>query len=261
MPNLKIKNENGEWIEVPVIKGTDGINGEDGYTPVKGQDYFTDQDVSDFIAHINSLNLYADKEEYLNYTLLNNADIDSLKTTTSEHTSQINTLDDEVQNLGIAMNRADREKNIISAGFSSDFTIATNGANRVPITRIYAQVGSKFTMGNGRITVGSGVNYVMVSGIGAGNSGAKVLAHAMNFYIYKNGTELVRAINSCKTATALNYPLTIPPKLIPVNEGDYFEIYFYGQTGDVLQCNERFTYITLEAVDEPIYTDGNEVSY
>lgn len=43
MAILKIQNGNGEWIEIPAIQGTpgkDGVDGKDGYTPIKGVDYF-----------------------------------------------------------------------------------------------------------------------------------------------------------------------------------------------------------------------------
>ena len=35
---VKIKNANGEWIDIPAIKG------EKGDTPIKGVDYFTEED-------------------------------------------------------------------------------------------------------------------------------------------------------------------------------------------------------------------------
>lgn len=41
MSILKIKNENGEWISVPAIKSE---NGKDGYSPVKGTDYWNEED-------------------------------------------------------------------------------------------------------------------------------------------------------------------------------------------------------------------------
>jgi ornithine cyclodeaminase/alanine dehydrogenase-like protein (mu-crystallin family) len=36
------------------IKGADGQNGADGYTPVKGVDYFTDEDKTELIAEIEA---------------------------------------------------------------------------------------------------------------------------------------------------------------------------------------------------------------
>lgn len=48
MSILKVKNKLTEkWEEVQAIKGEpgkDGINGKDGYTPIKGVDYFDGKD-------------------------------------------------------------------------------------------------------------------------------------------------------------------------------------------------------------------------
>lgn len=51
MANLKIKDENGNWISLPPLKGD---KGEDGYTPVKGVDYFTEEDKQEFLNKIES---------------------------------------------------------------------------------------------------------------------------------------------------------------------------------------------------------------
>lgn len=34
---IKVKNKNGEWVDVPFAEGKPG---RDGYTPIKGVDYF-----------------------------------------------------------------------------------------------------------------------------------------------------------------------------------------------------------------------------
>lgn len=45
---LRFRNENGEFVDVPAIKGKDGEDGQDGddgYTPERGTDYWTEEDV------------------------------------------------------------------------------------------------------------------------------------------------------------------------------------------------------------------------
>ena len=64
MAILKIKDENGNWIDVPAIKGDDGYTpikgvdyfdgakgdtGQDGYTPIKGVDYWTEEDKKEIV--------------------------------------------------------------------------------------------------------------------------------------------------------------------------------------------------------------------
>lgn len=55
---LKIKNENGVWIDIPSIQGAPGPAGKDGEpgpagpagkTPVKGVDYFTEEEKQEFL--------------------------------------------------------------------------------------------------------------------------------------------------------------------------------------------------------------------
>lgn len=46
MANLKIKDENGNWVSLPTLKG------KDGHTPVKGVDYFTEEDKQELINEI-----------------------------------------------------------------------------------------------------------------------------------------------------------------------------------------------------------------
>ena len=44
---LNIKKD-GEWVEIPALKG------EDGYTPVKGTDYWTADDIAEIQSYIDN---------------------------------------------------------------------------------------------------------------------------------------------------------------------------------------------------------------
>ena len=46
----------------PGEDGKDGVNGKDGYTPVKGVDYFTDEDKAELLASVGSQSVLADKK-------------------------------------------------------------------------------------------------------------------------------------------------------------------------------------------------------
>ena len=50
MAILKIKDEQGNVIEIPALKGD---KGNDGYTPIKGTDYWTDSDKAEIQAYID----------------------------------------------------------------------------------------------------------------------------------------------------------------------------------------------------------------
>ena len=50
MPSNSILNikKDGEWVEIPCLKG------EDGYTPVKGTDYWTADDIAEIQSYIDN---------------------------------------------------------------------------------------------------------------------------------------------------------------------------------------------------------------
>ena len=53
MSVLKFKDpESGRWIEITGLKGDKGDKGDQ---PVKGVDYWTQEDIQEMIAHLNSL--------------------------------------------------------------------------------------------------------------------------------------------------------------------------------------------------------------
>lgn len=52
MAVLKIRDADGNVQELLVIKGNKGDKGENGYTPVKGVDYFTEADKSEIVLEV-----------------------------------------------------------------------------------------------------------------------------------------------------------------------------------------------------------------
>lgn len=59
MAILRVKDDNGNIIDIPAIKGytpkkgVDYFDGKDGYTPVKGTDYWTDEDKEGITSYID----------------------------------------------------------------------------------------------------------------------------------------------------------------------------------------------------------------
>lgn len=49
---LRIKDESGNWISIAAIKGDKGDTGANGYTPVKGTDYFTEADKQELVTAV-----------------------------------------------------------------------------------------------------------------------------------------------------------------------------------------------------------------
>ena len=53
---LRVRDQNGNVVEIPAIVGKDGKDGKDGldgYTPVKGTDYWTAEDVAEIKGYVD----------------------------------------------------------------------------------------------------------------------------------------------------------------------------------------------------------------
>ena len=56
MAILKTRNEKGEFVDIPSIvgeKGDKGDTGQDGKTPVRGTDFWTEEDIAAMKLHCN----------------------------------------------------------------------------------------------------------------------------------------------------------------------------------------------------------------
>lgn len=58
---LSIRDENGNWIEVPAIQGDAG---KDGKTPVKGTDYWTAADKQEIVDDVLSSIVDGEEETF-----------------------------------------------------------------------------------------------------------------------------------------------------------------------------------------------------
>ena len=111
--SVKIRNEEGKFIALPNIKGdkgdqgerglqgergpkgdtgAPGANGQDGYTPVKGVDYFTTQD-------IESLNIPKKLEQLENTTQINSSDFLLINQNTLDKKIKIENIDNRYLKL------------------------------------------------------------------------------------------------------------------------------------------------------------------
>lgn len=69
-------DSSSEWVEIPALQGAQGLQGEkgedgkDGYTPVKGVDYFTEEDIAEIRA---GLDVDVDLSDYATIEAINEA--------------------------------------------------------------------------------------------------------------------------------------------------------------------------------------------
>lgn len=140
-------------------------------------------------------------------------------------------------------------KNIITAGGTSSTTATGTGDLSIPITQAIEQIGDKFTISTNRIYVGSGVSKVLVSGQVYFNLAAN-RGGALNLYIRKNGSAINGQTNGGYASTSTrNACLSLPPKLISVSQGDYFDWTAYLYNGDVVRTDSSTnTFLTVEAI-------------
>ena len=192
----------------------------------------TNEDTIDndkLIAIVNDVSLVAEK-------ITNN--ISNAKTTGTTNTyscDYINSLKPSVITVGL-------ENNI---DFSGDNLV-------VPLNKIMAYSGSKFSLVDNKIKIGTGVSKIKVSG---------TLLEQTNYiglfggYICKNGINLVDAINvgfSYIPTTNNMYKVSLPPMVVDVTAGDLISLTAYTSleeaTVTINAYNGLGTNITIEEV-------------
>ncbi len=168
--------------------------------------------------------------------------VDALKSKEEAVDEDISTLEQGQTDLQNQIN----DKNIITAGMSSNLTLSSTGDTKIPLNSIKTRIGNKLSISNNRINIGQGIAHVKVScqiyvnrSSGAGG--------AFNINIRKNGSDVASMTNSGVPAGG-NRSDNLSSELIPVQPNDYIEYYFYGYSGDVVRYGTG-TYITVEAVD------------
>ena len=125
-----------------------------------------------------------------------------------------------------------KNRNAITAGLDGNITISTTGENIIALNMVKTQIGSGFTISDGKVYVGEGISYVLVTGTIYTNRGTSA-GTACNSLVKKNGTIITTSTNSV-TAGKSNHTVTAPLKLEPVSQGDYFELGYYGYSGDIV---------------------------
>lgn len=169
-----------------------------------------------------------------------------------ETPTPINTI---VSNMGDITNLNTTDKsslvNAINEVNSSGFmTITLNSTTSgitqqvIPFDTITTQRGNGFSLSNGRITIGSGISYVIVSSNISiqYNSGDQ----EYSFLIRKNATQIYR-MNVNKNAQKTGYNGIFTPVIIGVSEGDIIDIYSDNATSKSIRGDGE-TYITIREI-------------
>lgn len=138
------------------------------------------------------------------------------------------------------------EKNIMTAYFTSNFTLnATGSYLKLPLDSSVS-TGTKLTLDttNNNIVVGAGVSKIKVSAKVSFNSVAATGVKWLT--IFKNASDIISA-NPC-TLSARNM-IYATNTLVEVQQNDIIYIGVNGTTNDVIRSSSEYTNITVEVVE------------
>ena len=137
-------------------------------------------------------------------------------------------------------------KNLITVGLSANQSMTGTGTVQVAVDTVYSQLGNAFTFDptTHKITIGDGVSYVKVSGTGIFS--AFTTNGLRRLFIRKNGVNVARQF--FYYTQNYNAGLTIPPRLIAVQSGDYIDFSSQNAGNSTLAGSDIDTWFTVEAV-------------
>lgn len=143
---------------------------------------------------------------------------------------------------GYSANYINGIRSTITASFNTNHTIATTNTEEQVNLDTSVSIGSKLTLSNSEIVIGSGVRAVLVSA----NINYQTITAGVKYVIIKqNGTTVYQNTSQISARTSL--PIT--PSLVEVQEGDKITLYLNGTQGDVIRRNSAFSNITVEVVE------------
>lgn len=139
-------------------------------------------------------------------------------------------------------------KNIICCGLTEEYTRSASNPISVDLPlQVLNQIGSGFTIENGKIKIGAGINYVKISSnmqAQASSTGKRIAVQ-----IFKRNSSVDQCVTSnmftCP-ATSIYYSMAIGDVLIDVAEGDLIVFRPFLDGGVTIKT--EYTNITVEAV-------------
>ena len=136
-------------------------------------------------------------------------------------------------------------KDIITVTRTTDFTITQSDAYvDIPFDDSLV-IGTKLSLSNGKVVIGSGVSKVKISSkICLPSSG--MTAGSKNLVVRKNGTIVDR---TWQYLDVRNSSMMTPVRIIPVTQGDSLSLSYYGKANEKIAGSSTFTDFTVEVVE------------
>lgn len=193
---------------------------------------------------------YPSTDTPLSATNLNNMQI-SIANSISANTDNIGDLTNltttDKTDLVSAINNVNNSSNYIVAGMTSDQSLSNNVVTTLNLSTTINSKGTLLTLDTSShgVVVGAGVHNIEVSGQYYQN--ALNGSGARNIYIYKNDTQISRALI---VMAAAYQTVGVQPMIIPVQESDviYLKANSQGGTATVSYSNVA-TFLSVKVID------------
>ena len=145
------------------------------------------------------------------------------------------------------------EKNILSAyNASVGEEVSAFGTTTIALDTVISSIGTKLTLSNGSVKIGSGVSKVMVSGVLRGyfKNNNSTTNYEVGCRINKN-TTIARALEFIidKNTTINAKLITVAPFLLDVEENDVISIGIYSSSGNAVRKYLENSYLTIEVIE------------
>lgn len=149
------------------------------------------------------------------------------------------------ENLNTLQNNIEdaiNDKNIITASFNTNYTIATSDTYEKVKLDTSVSVGDKLTLTNdGGIKIGAGISKIKAS---ANINFQTIASGVKNIGIFKNDTNIFQNITNISERTTL----VLSPIVFDVKENDIIYLELIGTKNDVIRRSMAFSNITLEVI-------------
>ena len=164
-------------------------------------------------------------------------------TTTPINSTNLNNLQDNVETEINTLT----EKNIITIKTTDNISqnVSTTWADyQISLNSTLSSVGSKLTLSNGGIKIGSGVHHVKV----AGCVFEKGISSTLIAGIVKNSTRVCYGYEST-TSSGQFVTLSFSPMVLDVQENDIFKLFVGSSVTGTITVSNVSTNLTIEVID------------
>ena len=148
--------------------------------------------------------------------------------------------------MALNINEKLLSKNVIEVCLSANQNIPASTETKISIDTIINQVGNKliFDTTNNQITIGDGVDYILISGQGIFNS--YTTDGLRRIYAKKNNTSVVRSMQYY--TQNFDGTIILTPTLVSVSEGDIISFYSNNAGVSSLYSTQSDTHFTIQAI-------------